>query len=76
MPSVRRHLLAAVEKLPDRERVLLTRYAGLDGGEPATMRELAEGMAISVSRLNQIKLQAFEALRADVALRQLALGVA
>ena len=40
------------------------------------MRELAEGMAISVSRLNQIKLQAFEQLRADVALRQLALGVA
>ena len=71
-----RHLAAAVARLPERERQLLMRYAGLDGGEPATMRELADSTSMSVSRLNQIKLRAFELLRSDDALRQLALGAA
>ena len=74
--ALRRQLTAAIRRLPDRERHLLMRYVGLDGTEPATMRELAASMGTSVSRLNQLKLQAFERLRADAALRQLAFDAA
>ena len=68
--------MTALGRLPDRERHLLIRYVGLDGVEPQTMRDLAGSMGMSVSRLNQLKQQAFERLRGDESLRQLALEIA
>ena len=58
-------LRAALEHLPGRARHLLARRYGLDGDEPATLRELAAELGISRERVRQLQ------ERAEMALVQL-----
>ncbi len=56
-------LFGALARLPERaRRVLVGRY-GLDGGEPLTLRELAEELGVSRERIRQLQHEAERRLR-------------
>jgi RNA polymerase primary sigma factor len=50
-----RRLWDALVRLPERERRVLVRRYGLDGRERATLRELAEELALSRERIRQLQ---------------------
>ena len=50
-----RRLWDALVQLPERERRVLVRRYGLDGRERATLRELAEELALSRERIRQLQ---------------------
>ena len=50
-------------QLPERERRVLVRRYGLDGRERATLRELAEELALSRERIRQLQRTAELTLR-------------
>ncbi len=56
-------LFEALAKLPDRLRRVLIGRHGLDGGEPATLRELAEVFEVSCERVRQMQREAERKLR-------------
>ena len=56
-------LFEALAKLPDRLRRVLIGRHGLDGGEPATLRELAEEFGVSRERVRQMQREAERKLR-------------
>ena len=56
-------LFKALERLPERERHVILRRHGLDGGEPATLRELAEELGLSRERVRQLQRDAERRLR-------------
>jgi RNA polymerase primary sigma factor len=56
-------LFEALERLPERVRHVLVRRYGLDGDEPATLRELAEELGISRERVRQLQREAERRLR-------------
>lgn len=58
-----RLLKEAIESLPDRTRYVLIRRYGLDGRKKATLRELAEELAISRERVRQLQQEAEAKLR-------------
>ncbi|GAB4141940.1 MAG: hypothetical protein Tsb009_11970 [Planctomycetaceae bacterium] len=53
----------AAEDLDDREKLILKRRFGLDGGEPQTLRKIAEELKISKERVRQLQIRALEKLR-------------
>lgn len=61
--STLRALKAAIRALSPRERLVLIRRYGLDGGEPSTLRALAETLKLSSERIRQIEGRALEKLR-------------
>jgi RNA polymerase primary sigma factor len=58
-----RHLWEVLVRLPERDRRVLVRRYGLDGGERATLRELAEELGLSRERVRQLQRAAELALR-------------
>jgi RNA polymerase primary sigma factor len=56
-------LFEALGHLPERVRHILVRRHGLDGGEPATLRELAEELGVSRERVRQLQREAERRLR-------------
>ena len=56
-------LFEALARLPERARYVLLRRHGLEGGEPATLRELAEEFGISRERVRQLQRDAERNLR-------------
>ncbi|MGH3086988.1 MAG: sigma-70 family RNA polymerase sigma factor, partial [Rubrobacteraceae bacterium] len=56
-------LFEALAKLPERARRVLLRRHGLDGGEPATLRELSEELGVSRERVRQMQREAERRLR-------------
>ena len=56
-------LFEGLANLPERARHVLTRRYGLDEGEPATLRELAEELGISRERVRQLQREAERKLR-------------
>ncbi|HSK84553.1 MAG TPA: RNA polymerase sigma factor RpoD/SigA [Rubrobacter sp.] len=64
-----RCLWDALVQLPERERRVLVRSYGLDGRERATLRELAEELALSRERIRQLQRTAELTLRIRTQLR-------
>jgi RNA polymerase primary sigma factor len=58
-----RHLMEAVERLPERQRYVLVRRYGLDGEKPATLADLSEELEVSRERVRQLQREAEQALR-------------
>jgi len=56
-------LFEALGRLPERVRYVLVRRHGLDGGEPATLRDLAEELGVSRERVRQLQREAEHRLR-------------
>jgi RNA polymerase primary sigma factor len=58
-----RRLMESVERLPERQRRVLVRRYGLDGGEPATLADLSEELRVSRERVRQLQREAEVVLR-------------
>src|SRR5215207_536012 len=58
-----RHLIGAIERLPERQRRVLVRRYGLDSEKPATFADLSEELEISRERVRQLQREAERALR-------------
>ncbi len=56
-------LAAVLEELPDRERLILHRRFGLDGGEPETLAEIAQDLGVTAERVRQLQKAALERLQ-------------
>lgn len=52
-----------VKILPDRERVIILRRFGLDGGEPHTLEQLGNFLGVTKERARQLETRALEMLR-------------
>jgi DNA-directed RNA polymerase sigma subunit (sigma70/sigma32) len=55
-----------VEGLPKRKRHVIVRRYGLDGSEPALLREIGEELGVSHTAVRKLQLQAERALRAEL----------
>ena len=58
-----RRLMEYVARLPERQRRVLVRRYGLDGGKPSTLADLSEELEISRERVRQLQREAERALR-------------
>ena len=58
-----REVREAVERLPERERLIVERRYGLHDGDPVTGREVGEILGLSQQRAEQIRRQAERRLR-------------
>ncbi|HEX5912365.1 MAG TPA: RNA polymerase sigma factor RpoD/SigA [Rubrobacter sp.] len=58
-----RRLVESVGRLPERQRRVLVRRYGLDGGKPATLADLSEELDVSRERIRQLQREAERALR-------------
>jgi len=58
-----RHLIGAVERLPERQRRVLIRRYGLDGEKPARLADLSEELGVSPERIRQLQREAEQSLR-------------
>jgi DNA-binding CsgD family transcriptional regulator len=58
-------LFEELARLPERERRVLLRRHGLEGGEPATLREMAEELGISRERVRHLQRKAERRLRSS-----------
>jgi RNA polymerase primary sigma factor len=58
-------LFEALARLPERARRVLLRRHGLDGREPATLRELSEELGVSRERVRQLQRDAERRLRSS-----------
>jgi len=65
-----RHLMKAVERLPERQRRVLIRRYGLDGEKPATLADLSEELRVSPERIRQLQREAEQSLRDEGEYRQ------
>ena len=59
-------MMKKVDKLPERERVILTLRFGLDGGKPKTLEEVSHIIGRTRERVRQIQNQALERLRSAI----------
>jgi len=64
-------LAAAMQQLGNRERGIVARYYGLDGGEPVSLEEIGLDMGLSRERVRQIRNHALSVLRQAVVQRNL-----
>lgn len=55
-----------VERLPRKEREILTRRFGLDGSDALSLRQLSSRLGISRERIRQIEQRCFEHMRRDL----------
>jgi RNA polymerase primary sigma factor len=69
--AVARTLHAALQSMPPRERYVLARHFGLDGGEPAKLAEVARAVGLSRERVRQIEATALGKLRTSPSVRDL-----
>ena len=52
-----------LSKLPDKQRIVVTRRFGLDNDDPATLETLADEMGITRERVRQIQQEALVKLK-------------
>ena len=64
--SDRATLRAAVEKLPERERSIITLRYGLDGAPERTQKEVADSMGISQSYISRLEKRILAKLQEDI----------
>lgn len=69
--DLREALAAAMADLPERERRILRRRYGLDGGEPQTLGEIAADLGITAERVRQLQNAAIGRIQRPAKLRQL-----
>lgn len=69
--DLRQSLVDVMGDLPDRERVILRRRFGLDGKEPETLAEIADGMGITAERVRQLQAAAMDRLKRPAKLERL-----
>ena len=62
----RRLLAAAMERLPQRERTIITMRFGLDGGEERTQKEVADCLGISQSYISRLEKRIIARLRREI----------
>jgi DNA-directed RNA polymerase sigma subunit (sigma70/sigma32) len=70
--DLQQSLAAAMDDLPDRERLILRRRFGLGGSEPETLGDIAVDLGITAERVRQLQNAALSRLQRPVKLRQLA----
>jgi RNA polymerase nonessential primary-like sigma factor len=58
-----------LQKLPDKQRVVVMRRFGLDNDDPATLETLAEEMGVTRERVRQIQQEALVKLKRAMAAR-------
>lgn len=58
-----------LKKLPDKQRIVVTRRFGLDNDDPATLEELASEMSVTRERVRQIQQEALVKLKRAFAAR-------
>jgi RNA polymerase nonessential primary-like sigma factor len=58
-----------LNKLPDKQRIVITRRFGLDNDHPATLETLAEEMGVTRERIRQIQQEALYKLKRSLAAR-------
>ncbi|MEO6354917.1 MAG: RNA polymerase sigma factor RpoS [Oxalobacteraceae bacterium] len=58
-----------LDKLPDKQRIVITRRFGLDNDHPATLETLAEEMGVTRERIRQIQQEALYKLKRSLAAR-------
>ena len=63
MKSAISNMTKSIKLLPERSRMILTRRYGLDGKNPATLREIGENLKISKERVRQIENEAINKLK-------------
>ncbi len=63
MKSAISSMTKSIKLLPERSRMILTRRYGLDGKNPATLREIGENLKISKERVRQIENEAINKLK-------------
>jgi RNA polymerase nonessential primary-like sigma factor len=56
-------------RLPDKQRLVVTRRFGLDNDDPATLETLAEEMGVTRERVRQIQQEALVKLKRAMAAR-------
>jgi len=61
-----RHVEVAIDRLPERERDILTRRFGIRDQEESTLQDIANKYNISRERVRQIQNQAIRAVRASI----------
>lgn len=64
-------LRGVMAELPDRERMILTRRYGLDGGEPETLAEIAADLGVTAERVRQLQKAALERLQKPAPMQRL-----
>lgn len=64
-------LAGGIQRLPEREAEVVSRYFGLDGGPTETLSEIGRSMGVSRERVRAIKDRALARLRAGVAGQEL-----
>lgn len=69
--DLRQALAEVMADLPDRERRILRRRYGLDGGEPQTLGEIAADFGITAERVRQLQNAALGRIQRPAKLRQL-----
>jgi RNA polymerase primary sigma factor/RNA polymerase nonessential primary-like sigma factor len=62
----RRDVMEWVQALPDKERQVVIRRFGLDGGEAQTLEEIGRSLGLTRERIRQIETTALASLRATV----------
>ena len=60
---VERYVQDWLAQLPEKQRLVIQRRYGLDGGEAATLEELAQELALTRERVRQIQLEGLDRLR-------------
>ena len=58
-----------LQKLPDKQRLVVMRRFGLDNDDPATLETLAEEMGVTRERVRQIQQEALVKLKRAMAAR-------
>lgn len=66
-----RRLAGGIQRLPEREADVVSRYFGLDGRRPETLSEIGRSTGVSRERVRTIKDRALTRLRVGVAGREL-----
>jgi RNA polymerase sigma factor (sigma-70 family) len=59
-------LIAAVQKLPEKQRYVLERRYGLNGQEPMTLQELGSELGVSAERVRKVQNAAIAKLRSEL----------
>ncbi len=62
--DLRRKVLACLDRLDDKQRQVIVRRFGLDGGEPVTLEQVGREIGVSRERARQIQLEAMRRMAA------------
>ena len=55
-----------MDALPDRERCIITRRCGLDGGPEATLKEIGNSIGLTRERVRQVEVETLDSIRREL----------